>query len=62
MAEAAAFAMPDPKYGEEVSAAVVLNGTADPRVLKAFCRTRLAEFKVPNTIWITSVLPKNAYG
>jgi acyl-CoA synthetase (AMP-forming)/AMP-acid ligase II len=41
---------------------VVLRGDADPAALKAFCRARLADFKVPKTIWITSVLPKNAIG
>ncbi|MBV8358357.1 MAG: AMP-binding protein [Deltaproteobacteria bacterium] len=62
VAEAAAFPIPDPKYGEEVSAAVVLRGTADSTALKTFCRARLADFKVPKTIWITSVLPKKATG
>ena len=62
VADAAAFPIPDPKYGEEISAAVVLKGRADSSALKAFCRTRLDDFKVPKTIWITSTLPKNATG
>jgi oxalate---CoA ligase len=60
--DAAAFPLPDPKYGEEVAAAVVLKGTADSAALETFCRTRLADFKVPKRIWITSALPKNATG
>ncbi len=62
VAEAAAFGVPDAKYGEEVLAAVVLKGPADAEGLKAFCGARLADFKVPKTIYITSALPKNATG
>ena len=62
VAEAAAFGVPDAKYGEEVWAAVVLKGDSDADRLQAFCRTRLADFKVPKVIWITSELPKNALG
>ncbi len=62
VAEAAAFGVPDPKYGEEVQAAVVLKGSADAENLKAFCRERLADFKVPKVIHIVARLPKNALG
>jgi oxalate---CoA ligase len=62
VAEAAAFGVPDAKYGEHVWAAVVLKGAADAEGLKAFCRTRLADFKVPKTIRIIETLPKNATG
>ena len=54
--------MPDAKYGEEVSAAVVLKGAASAQELKAFCGTRLADFKVPKLIHMVSFLPKNAMG
>lgn len=62
VAEAAAFGVPDAKYGEEVWTAVVLKGPADADALKSFCRARLADFKVPKVIRITSALPKNATG
>jgi len=62
VAEAAAFGVPDAKYGEEVWAAVVLKGDSDAKRLQAFCRTRLADFKVPKVICITSALPKNETG
>src|SRR5882724_6743448 len=62
VAEAAAFGVPDAKYGEEVWAAVVLKGDSDAKQLQAFCRTRLADFKVPKVIWIVSALPKNETG
>ena len=60
--EAAVFGVPDAKYGEEVSAAVVLRGAATAQELQAYCRTRLADFKVPKLIRITSAIPRNAMG
>jgi len=62
VAEAAAFGVPDPKYGEEVQAAVVLKSSADAEDLRAFCRERLADFKVPKVIHVVASLPKNALG
>jgi acyl-CoA synthetase (AMP-forming)/AMP-acid ligase II len=62
VAEAAAFGVPDTKYGEEVCAAVVLKSAADADGLLAFCRPRLADFKIPKIIWITSALPKSTTG
>jgi len=60
--EAAVFGVPDPKYGEEISAAVVLRNGVSTQQLKAYCSARLAEFKVPKFIHIVSVLPKNPMG
>jgi acyl-CoA synthetase (AMP-forming)/AMP-acid ligase II len=54
--------VPDAKYGEEVRAAVVLKDDSDAERLQAFCRTRLADFKVPKVIRIASALPKNETG
>jgi acyl-CoA synthetase (AMP-forming)/AMP-acid ligase II len=62
VAEAAAFGVPDPKYGEEVEAAVVLRSAASTQKLQAFCSTRLADFKVPKLIRVISALPKDATG
>jgi len=62
VAEAAAFGVPDAKYGEEVWAAVVLKGDSDAERLQAFCRTHLADFKVPKVIRIVSAIPKNETG
>ena len=62
VAEASVFGVPDPKYGEEVSAAVVLSGAATAEQLQSYCRTRLADFKVPKQIHLVSAIPKNAMG
>jgi acyl-CoA synthetase (AMP-forming)/AMP-acid ligase II len=62
VAEAEVFGVPDCKYGEEVSAAVVLRGTASAQELQVYCRTRLADFKVPKQIRLVSAIPRNAMG
>jgi acyl-CoA synthetase (AMP-forming)/AMP-acid ligase II len=62
VAEAATFAAPDPKYGEEVHAAVVLKGDATVEQLQAHCRSRLADFKVPKVIHLVKELPKGPTG
>jgi acyl-CoA synthetase (AMP-forming)/AMP-acid ligase II len=62
VAEAVSFAAPDAKYGEEVHAAVVLKGKATPEEIQAFCRDRLADFKVPKVIHVTKEVPRTATG
>lgn len=58
------FAMPHPKLGEEVAAAVVLRdgAEADEAQIRAFCETRLAGFKVPRRVVILTEIPKGATG
>jgi acyl-CoA synthetase (AMP-forming)/AMP-acid ligase II len=62
VAEVATFAAPDPKYGEEVCAAVVLKGNATEAELLAHCRDRLADFKVPKVLYVVKELPRTATG
>ena len=62
VAEAVCFAVPDVKYGEIVQAAVVLSGDADEAAIQAFCRERMAAFKVPERIYIADSLPRTATG
>lgn len=58
------FALPHPKLGEEVAAAVVLaeGARADERELRAFAAERLADFKVPRTFVFVDEIPKGATG
>ncbi|MDP3936907.1 MAG: AMP-binding protein [Deltaproteobacteria bacterium] len=64
VAECAAFAVPDPKWGEAIRAAVVLRpgAAATPEELIAFSREHLARFKVPKVIEVMPELPKTAVG
>jgi acyl-CoA synthetase (AMP-forming)/AMP-acid ligase II len=62
VAEAASFGVPDDKYGEEVSAAVVLKSEASAEDLQAWCRDHLAAFKVPKVFQIVTELSKTATG
>jgi len=58
------FAVPHPKLGEEVAAAVVLRdgATASERDLRDFAAGRLADFKVPRTVVLLDEIPKGATG
>jgi oxalate---CoA ligase len=62
VAEAAAFAVPDPIYGEEIHAAVVPQAEVTAAALQAYCRSRLADFKVPKVVHVVKELPKDATG
>lgn len=62
--EAAAVGVPDPLYGQEIEAAVVLKpgAGADAAALRAFCEDRLGRFKSPRAIRVLSELPKGPSG
>jgi acyl-CoA synthetase (AMP-forming)/AMP-acid ligase II len=62
VAEAVCFGIPDRVYGEDVAAAVVLKDAASEKDLIDHCRTRLAEFKCPKTIYIMETIPRTATG
>jgi acyl-CoA synthetase (AMP-forming)/AMP-acid ligase II len=59
--EAVAFAVPDPKLGEQVAAAVV-GSDLDPGRLTAHCAERVAQFKVPGWIVVVDEIPKGPTG
>ena len=61
-AEAVAFGMPHPAWGEEVAVAVVLREPQDEAALLAFCREHLADFKCPKKIHIVETIPRTATG
>ena len=58
------FAMPHPKLGEEVAAAIVLveGSNATESEIKDFAATKLADFKVPRQIIFVDEIPKGATG
>jgi long-chain acyl-CoA synthetase len=62
--EVGVAAMPDPTKGEVPKAWVVLRAGASavPDELKAYCRERLAPYKVPSQISIVTELPKSGAG
>ena len=62
--QAVAFAVPDPRLGEDVAAAVVLRPGMTPseRQLREFTAARLANFKIPSRIVILDEIPKGPTG
>ncbi|MFI9591692.1 acyl-CoA synthetase [Nonomuraea sp. NPDC052265] len=64
VAEAAVFGVPDERWIEAVTAAVVLREGAGLTAaeLNAFLRERLAPFKTPKNVVFVDALPKNASG
>ncbi len=61
--ESAIIAKPCPVLGERVHAVVVMKGDAGVVALQAWCAERLSDYKVPETIDLTTdPLPRNANG
>ena len=62
--EAAVVGIPHEVLGEDVAAYVVARPgrQLDADELRTFCAQRLADYKVPRTIWFTDELPRNATG
>jgi long-chain acyl-CoA synthetase len=60
--EAAVLGVPDGRGEEVVFAAVALGGPVDETELLTFCRSSLAEYKVPRRIEIRDELPRTAAG
>jgi len=62
VAEAVAFGVPHATWGEEVAAAVVTRSEVSEADLIAFCKEKLADFKRPKQIHITTTIPRTATG
>ncbi len=62
--EVAVVGMPDPAWGDRVTAAVVLSPGASLAIdeLRAWCKERLAPYKVPRALAVVAELPRNAMG
>ncbi len=62
VADAGVVGLPDPDWGEAVTAFVVLREPMDPEDLRAWCRERLAPHEVPKRVVPVEELPRNAAG
>lgn len=64
VSQALAFAVPDPRLGEQVAAAVVIEPGAavEERDLRTFASVRIAPFKVPRRIVFLDEIPKGPTG
>jgi fatty-acyl-CoA synthase len=62
--ETAVFGLPDPKWGEVVTAAIVLQDGAvlTEKDLKEYCSRKLGRYKVPKKMIIVNELPKTPVG
>ena len=60
--EAVAFGVPHRVHGEEASAAVVLTGEVTTDELVAYCKEKLADFKVPRVIHVMDEIPRGPTG
>ncbi|MFM2125988.1 MAG: hypothetical protein RL328_2439, partial [Acidobacteriota bacterium] len=60
--EAVAFGIPHKTWGEEVAAAVTLKEPATEQEILAFCKERLADFKMPKKLFIVEAIPRTATG
>jgi len=64
VAQALTFAMPHPRLGEEVVAAIVLRpgASAGEHQIQAFAAEHLAEFKVPRRLVFLDAIPTGPTG
>jgi acyl-CoA synthetase (AMP-forming)/AMP-acid ligase II len=64
VAEAVAFGVPHKMWGEEVAAAIVLKEgePATESAILAFCKERLADFKMPKKLYMVATIPRTATG
>lgn len=64
VADSAVIGCPDDEWGERITAVVVLKKgqNSSQAEIIAFCRQRLAAYKIPRKVMIVDELPSNALG
>ena len=65
IADVQVIGVPDEKYGEELMAWVIMNGSAEPLTVEAvkdFCDGELARFKIPRYVHVTDAFPMTLSG
>jgi fatty-acyl-CoA synthase len=64
VAQVQVFGVPDPRYGEEIAAWIVLKPGAQATAedIVAFCRDQIAHYKVPRHIRFVPELPMTVTG
>ncbi len=62
VSEAVSFGVSDEKYGEVVQAAVVLSSDTNEKDIRDFCSNHLADFKIPDRVYLVQELPRTATG
>jgi len=62
IADIAVFGVPDDYYGEAVAAAIQLASPANANDLRAWCRERIAGYKVPDQLFTLDEFPLTASG
>jgi malonyl-CoA/methylmalonyl-CoA synthetase len=62
IAEVAVIGVPDETWGERVCACAVLREPLELESLRAFCKERMATYKVPRELRVLSELPRNPMG
>jgi fatty-acyl-CoA synthase/long-chain acyl-CoA synthetase len=60
--EAAVVGIPDPDWGEAVTAVVIANDGSTPEAIRQFAKARLSAYKVPKSIHIIMEMPLTQYG
>ncbi len=58
------FGVPDERYGEEVMAWIQVHAgeEMDEDEVKAWCRDRIARFKIPRYVWFVDEFPMTVTG